>query len=66
MITYTYKTYRLSFITTEDAKFLYCKAPRHWKFPVVITSNVAAVSESKVIVDGSETGIEPEEAYNQD
>ena len=52
-----YETDRLSYITTEDAKFQYCKAPTHWKFPVVITSNVAAVSDSK---------IEPDGAYSQD
>ena len=38
---------------------------RYWKFPMVITSNIAAVSDSKVIVDASRPCIEPEEAYGQ-
>ena len=33
---------------------------------MVITSNVAAVSDSKVIVGESEPGIEPDGAYSQD
>ena len=38
--------YEMTHITTEDAKLQH----KHWKFPVVITSSGAAVSDSKVIV----------------
>ena len=46
--------------------FSTAKHQQHCKFPVVITSNVAAVSDSKVIVDASERRIEPDGAYSQD
>ena len=37
---------------------------RHCKFLMVITSNVSAVSDSKVIVDDSEPGLEPDGTYS--
>ena len=55
-----YETYRLSYITTEDTMLQCCKSPTD----TGNFGNVVAVSDSKVIVDGSEPHIEPDGVYS--
>ena len=64
-----YETGRLSYITTEDTLYKFSvlqTTNRHWKFSMVNASNVAAVSDSNVIVDVSQPHIEQDGEYGQD
>ena len=56
-----YETYRLSYTTTEDTMLQCCKSPTDTGN---FSNYVVAVSDSKVIVDGSEPLIEPDGVYS--